>query len=44
MIKIVKKNELYLIGKISDLLEVLDTYSQKYDTVKALIDDQLNEA
>ena len=42
MLRIVKKNELYLVGKVSDLLEVLEDYSQEYTTVQALIDDHLN--
>lgn len=41
MIKIVLPNQFYLIGKVSDLLEVLEDYSEKYTTVKALIEDQL---
>jgi len=42
MLRIVKKNELYLVGKMSDLLEVLDDYCEQYTTVKSLIDDHLS--
>ncbi|MBS3995289.1 MAG: Z-ring formation inhibitor MciZ [Alkaliphilus sp.] len=41
MIKIVLPNQLYLIGKVSDLLEVLEDYSKKYATVKELIEEQI---
>ena len=43
MVKIVFKNHLYLIGKVSDLLEVLEDYSEQYTTVKSLIDDHLKD-
>lgn len=41
MLQIIKENQLYYVGKITDLLEILETLSQKYTTVKSLIDDRL---
>lgn len=41
MYKIVTHNQLYLIGKVSDLLEVLENLSSQYTTLEALIEDHL---
>jgi len=43
MLKIVFHNQFYLIGKVSDLLEVLENYCEQYTTVKSLIDDHLKD-
>jgi hypothetical protein len=41
MYKIITTNHLCFIGKISDLLEVLEDLSKKYTTLHALIQDHL---
>lgn len=42
MIRIIAKNQIYFIGKISDLLEVLEDLGKQYTTVEAAIYDHLN--
>ncbi|TCO79833.1 hypothetical protein [Marinisporobacter balticus] len=41
MYKVVTHNQFYLIGKVSDLLEVLEDLSHEYTTLKDLIEDHL---
>lgn len=41
MYTIISKKQVYFIGKISDLLEVLEDLSNTYPTVQAYIDAQL---
>jgi hypothetical protein len=41
MYKIVMHNQLYFIGKISDLLKILQDISNKYVTLQSFIDSQL---
>ncbi len=42
MLRIIAKNQMYFIGKISDLLEVLEDLGKQYTTVDNAIQDQLN--
>lgn len=41
MYKIITQNQFYLIGKVSDLLEVLEDICNKYSTLESLIEDHL---
>ena len=41
MLRIIKKNQVYFIGKVSDLLEVLEDLTTQYDTVKSFIEAEL---
>ncbi|WP_257785964.1 hypothetical protein [Geosporobacter ferrireducens] len=42
MLRIITKNQIYFIGKISDLLEALEDLGNQYTTVEDAIHDQLN--
>lgn len=42
MLRIITKNQMFFIGKISDLLEVLVDLEKQYTTVEAAIQDQLS--
>lgn len=42
MLRIITKNQMTFIGKISDLLEVLEDLGKQYPTVEAAIQEQLN--
>jgi hypothetical protein len=41
MYTIISKKQVYFIGKVSDLLEVLEDLSNTYTTVQSYIDAQL---
>ncbi len=41
MYRIISKKQVYFIGKVSDLLEVLEDLASTYPTVQAYIDAQL---
>ncbi|WP_255547765.1 hypothetical protein [Crassaminicella indica] len=41
MYKVITTNQFYLIGKVSDLLEILEELSNEYTTVTSLIEDHL---
>jgi len=42
LLRIITKNQMFFIGKISDLLEVLVDLGKQYTTVEAAIQDQLS--
>jgi len=42
MLRVVSKNQIYFIGKASDLIEILEDLTLKYTTLKEAIDDILN--
>lgn len=41
MYSVIMKNQIYFIGKISDLLEMLEDLSDQYTTLQSMIDDHL---
>lgn len=42
MLRIVRKNQLFLFGNINDLCDLLSDYSSKYSTLKELTEDIIN--
>ncbi|KXG76821.1 hypothetical protein AN619_08130 [Thermotalea metallivorans] len=41
MYRVIMKKQIYFIGKISDLLEMLEDLSNQYTTLQSMIDDHL---